>query len=136
MLNLNEILRRARVEWHGVKLRCPQWSDDSHSLAFTAGTLDGRFLVHGMVNAYWEALTFELPPATGVHQGWRRAIDTFLDPPDDICDRPDAAPLVGETYAVQPRSLVLLFAVRARATGQGGFLPGQQKLSNSFVETS
>jgi glycogen operon protein len=119
MLNLNEILRRARVEWHGVKLRCPQWSDDSHSLAFTAGTLDGRFLVHGMVNAYWEALTFDLPPATGVHQGWRRAIDTFLEAPHDICDAPDAAAFVGETYAVQPRSLVLLFAAQLIGTGLG-----------------
>ena len=123
ILNLNEILRRARVEWHGVKLRCPDWSDESHSLAFTAGTLDGRFLVHGMVNAYWEPLTFELPPAPGVHQGWRRAFDTFLEPPQDICDSPDAAPVVDETYQVQPRSLVLLFAVRASGTGQGGPCP-------------
>ncbi|MGB8432757.1 MAG: glycogen debranching protein GlgX, partial [Burkholderiales bacterium] len=102
IIDLNEILRQARVEWHGVKLRCPDWSDESHSLAFTAGTLDGRFLVHGMANAYWEPLTFELPPA----QGWRRAIDTFLEPPQDICDSPDAAPVVDETYEVQPWSLV------------------------------
>ena len=123
ILNLNEILRRARVEWHGVKLRCPDWSDESHSLAFTAGTLDGRFLVHGMANAYWEPLTFELLPAPGVHQGWRRAIDTFLEPPQDICDSPDAAPAVDEAYEVQPRSLVLLFAVRLPGIGQGVPLP-------------
>jgi glycogen operon protein len=123
ILNLNEILRQARVEWHGVKLRCPDWSDESHSLAFTAGTLDGRFLIHGMVNAYWEPLTFELPPAPGVHQGWRRAIDTFLEPPQDICDSPDAAPVVDEAYEVQPRSLVLLFAVRLPGIGQGVPLP-------------
>ena len=123
ILNLNEILRRARVEWHGVKLRCPDWSDESHSLAFTVGTLDGRFLVHGMVNAYWEPLTFELPPAPGVHQGWRRAFDTFLEPPQDICDSPDAAPVVDETYEVQPRSLVLLFAGRLPGIAQGVPLP-------------
>ena len=123
ILNLNEILRRARVEWHGVKLRCPDWSDESHSLAFTVGTLDGRFLVHGMVNAYWEPLTFELPPAPGVHQGWRRAFDTFLEPPQDICDSPDAAPVADETYEVQPRSLVLLFAGRLPGIGQGVPLP-------------
>ena len=69
------------------------------------------------------ALTFELPPAPGVHQGWRRAFDTFLEPPQDICDSPDAAPVVDETYPVQPRSLVLLFAGRLPGTGQGGPCP-------------
>ncbi len=122
---LNEILQRARIEWHGVKLRCPDWSDDSHSLALTASTLDGQLLVHFMANAFWQPLAFELPPATGLHQGWHRAFDTFLEPPHDISDTPEAAPpIVDETYPVQPRSLVLLFAVRASGTGQGELLPG------------
>ena len=42
------------------------------------------FLLHGMLNAYWEPLTFELPPVPA-EQGWRRCIDTALDSPDDIC---------------------------------------------------
>ncbi len=122
---LNEILQRARIEWHGVKLRCPDWSDDSHSLALTASTLDGQLLVHFMANAFWQPLAFELPPARGLHQGWHRAFDTFLEPPHDISDTPEAAPpIVDETYPVQPRSLVLLFAVRASGTGQGELLPG------------
>ena len=50
------------------------------------GPCDRRFLLHGMLNAYWEPLTFELPPAPAVHLGWRRAFDTFLEPPQDICD--------------------------------------------------
>jgi len=124
ILNLNEILKQARIEWHGMKLGCPDWSDESHSLAFTAGTLDGRYLVHGMVNAYWEPLTFELPPPAGVHQGWHRGIDTSLDPPEDICDGPDAAPFVDKTYRVEPRSIVLLFSVRTNGTGQSQLLPG------------
>ena len=124
ILNLNEILKQARIEWHGMKLGCPDWSDESHSLAFTAGTLDGRYLVHGMVNAYWEPLTFELPPPAGVHQGWHRAIDTSLDPPEDICDGPDAAPFVDKTYRVESRSIVLLFSVRTNGTGQSQLLPG------------
>jgi len=124
ILNLNEILRQARIEWHGMKLGCPDWSDESHSLAFTAGTLDGWYLVHGMVNAYWEPLTFELPPPAGVHQGWHRAIDTSLDPPEDICDGPDAAPFVDKTYSVESRSIVLLFSVRANGTGQSELLHG------------
>src|SRR5262249_61929589 len=46
--------------------------------------LRGRFLLHGILNAYWEPLTFELPP-TDRQQWWRRCIDTALDSPDDIC---------------------------------------------------
>jgi glycogen operon protein len=126
--SLNEVLERARIQWHGVKLRCPDWSDDSHSLAGTATTLDGRFLVHFMMNGYWEPLTFELPPAPMSHQGWRRAFDTFLEPPHDILDIFDAAeaapPFTDMTYQVQPRSLALLFALRASETDQGGLLPG------------
>ena len=81
-LTLNEILRRARITWHGVKLNRPDWSDDSHSLALTAGSIDGRFLFHGMINAYWEPLTFELPPReAGAHAGWHRLLDTALRVP-------------------------------------------------------
>ena len=65
--------------------------------------------VHGMLNAYWEPLTFELPPVPAeCPQAWRRCIDTALRPPDDI--RPwETAAVVGQaTYVVQPRSVVLL----------------------------
>ena len=27
-LSLNELLRRAEIDWHGVRLGCPDWSDD------------------------------------------------------------------------------------------------------------
>jgi isoamylase len=71
--------------------------------------LRGRFLFHGMLNAYWEPLTFELPkrPPKSQH-AWRRCIDTALSPPDDICHW-DTAPVVSRgTYVAQPRSIVLL----------------------------
>jgi glycogen operon protein len=111
--SLNESLRDARIEWHGVKLYCPDWSDESHSLAFTAITPDGRFLIYCVANAYWESLQFALPPAAGVHQGWRHLIDTALDSPRDICSLEDARPITEATYQVQPRSIVLLWAFRA-----------------------
>jgi isoamylase len=129
-LSLNELLRRARIEWHGVALDRPDWGEHSHSLAFTLRTLRSRFLLHGIFNAYWEPLTFELP---AVHAGralldppssvaspgpkgpglpsvaqWRRCIDTALDSPDDILPW-DLAPVVErESYVAQPRSVVLL----------------------------
>jgi isoamylase len=109
MLTLNELLGRARLEWHGIALGRPDWSPSSHSIAFTLETLRSRFILHAMFNAYWEALTFELPPVpAGSQQSWRRCIDTGLLSPDDI--QPwDTAPAVAQAaYVVQPRSVVLL----------------------------
>jgi glycogen operon protein len=108
-LSLNQLLERARIEWHGVRLNHPDWSESSHSLAFTVRSVGARFLMHGMLNAYWEPLTFELPPmAAESGNSWRRCVDTALAPPDDICSW-DAAPAVPQaTYVVQPRSVVLL----------------------------
>jgi isoamylase len=108
-LSLNQLLERARIEWHGVRLNHPDWSESSHSLAFTVRSVGARFLMHGMLNAYWEPLTFELPPmAAESGNSWRRCIDTALAPPGDICPW-DAAPAVPQaTYVVQPRSVVFL----------------------------
>ena len=107
-LSLHQLLRRARIEWHGVALNRPDWSDHSHSLAFTMRSVRDRFLLHGMFNAYWEPLTFELPAPDSRQQAWRRCIDTALDSPDDI--RPwETAPIVTQTtYVAQSRSVVLL----------------------------
>jgi glycogen operon protein len=108
-LSLNQLLERARIEYHGVELDRPDWSESSHSLAFTMQSLGARFLLHGMLNAYWEELRFQLPssPGSGPH-GWRRCLDTSLPSPEDI--RPwQSAPHVAETtYRVAPRSMVLL----------------------------
>ena len=108
-LSLRELLHRARIEWHGVVLKCPDWSDHSHSLAFTVRTVRDRFLLHGMLNAYWEPLAFDLPPVPAERQqGWRRCIDTALDSPDDICPWETARVVTQATYVAQPRSVVLL----------------------------
>jgi isoamylase len=106
-LSLNQLLERAKIEWHGVALQNPDWSEHSHSLAFTLRSLGANFLFHVMLNAYWEPLTFELPPVLAEdQQAWRRCIDTALASPDDIYLW-EKAPLVTQpTYVVQPRSLV------------------------------
>jgi glycogen operon protein len=61
-----------------------------------------------MVNAYWEALQFEIPAVSEAGEPWRRCVDTFLDSPDDICDWVNGLIVSGSTYLVQPRSVVLL----------------------------
>ena len=115
-LSLNQLLRQARIEWHGVKLHQPDWGDHSHTLALT---IQGeQELFHLIFNAYWEALEFELPPTPpDCKSGWRRVIDTFLESPEDCCER--AAPIVaGSTYRSEPRSVVLLVAEISRTIDQ------------------
>jgi glycogen operon protein len=107
-MTLNELLHRVKVDWHGVRLDQPDWGTGSHSLAFTVRSLGERFLLHGMLNAYWEPLTFELPLASGNHKAWRRCIDTALPSPDDIKRWQDAPIVHASTYPVQPRSIALV----------------------------
>jgi len=67
-------------------------------------------MLHVMVNAYWEALDFEIPPVEVGREPWRRCIDTFLDSPDDIYDWADAPVVKDSIYSVRPRSVVLFVA--------------------------
>jgi glycogen operon protein len=108
-MTLSELLHRQPIQWHGVKLNSPDWSYDSHTLAATVPLLGYRFLLHLIINAYWEPLEFEVPPLEA-GAAWRRRIDTYLDAPDDICSWTRASRLQGLTYRVQPRSLVVLLA--------------------------
>ncbi len=119
-LSLNELLRRAEIDWHGVRLGQPDWSDDSHSLACTIrpGLHRFPFWLHMMSNAYWEALDFDLPdvPETAI-SGWQRWIDTAREPPEDISDPPGAPLVTGTHYRVMARSMATLFVpIDSRST--------------------
>jgi glycogen operon protein len=108
-LSLNELLRRAEIDWHGVRLGRPDWGDYSHSIAFTVRSRHRQIPVwlHVMFNAYWEALDFDLPLAPAA--GWQRWIDTSRESPDDIMDVAVAPPVPGMQYRVLPRSVTALF---------------------------
>ncbi len=117
-LSLNQLLRKASIQWHGVKLNQPDWSEHSHALAFTLQSLAVRFLLHGIFNAYWEPLSFELPPVPeGGRLVWRRCMDTALSAPDDIVRFAAAPPVSGSVYVAQPRSVVLLALALQPAPG-------------------
>jgi isoamylase len=110
-MSLTQLLEQANIVWHGVEVGQPDWSPHSHSLAVTAENREGGLAFHLMLNAYWEALEFELP-AVGGDGGsrWRRWIDTAQETPNDIVAW-HAAPLVpGPTYRLEPRSVAVLFA--------------------------
>ena len=98
-LSLNELLRRAEFDWHGVRLgsRTGPTIPIASPAPFALPPLQLPFWLHVMINAYWEALDFELPPMPAASlTGWRRWIDTARESPEDIMDAP-AAPLVRET---------------------------------------
>ncbi|MGD9098228.1 MAG: glycogen debranching protein GlgX [Desulfobacterales bacterium] len=105
--SLNQFLQSSRIDWHGTRLHRPDWSDHSHSLAFTVQ--GGERLFHIIFNAYREALEFELPPLPADPPArWRRIIDTDRGSPDDIVDMSGAPAVDGESYCVQAHSVVLL----------------------------
>jgi isoamylase len=108
---LCDLIQLADITWHGVELHRPDWRRSSHSIAFTAQLTRERVSVHALINAYWDALEFELPSTfNGARMPWRRWIDTFLASPEDIVDWERAPVVAGRTYRAEPRSVVVLFA--------------------------
>ena len=98
--------------FHGLKPGQPDWSWESRSLAVQFTEMkDGNLVdIYLMANAYWEPLSFELPPLSG-RRTWRRKIDTSLQSPEDIVE-PDREPALANpnAYPAGPRSVVVLLA--------------------------
>ncbi|MEW6535594.1 MAG: glycogen debranching protein GlgX [Candidatus Auribacterota bacterium] len=111
-ITLNQYLRQIKIAWHGVNLNRPDWGKDSHALAFTTSGLKGIFSLHCMINMYWDALEFRIPPVPKKNgQSWRRIIDTSLVSPDDIVDMEHAPVVEEKSYTVQPRSIATVLFV-------------------------
>ena len=109
--SINQLIREATKAWHGVKRNQPDWSDNSHSVAFSAEVRRQNLFVYWILNAYWEPLDFELPLMDkDSREPLRRWIDTSLDPPQDIVEWQSALPVSGDTYHAGARSVVVLFA--------------------------
>ena len=96
------------ISWHGVLLTDPDFSHDSRSIAMhihSNSTDNDLFLI---ANAYWEALTFELPK---LDQPWVRVLDTRLPSPDDIAEINKEIKLPQQASCqIHSRSVVLLMA--------------------------
>ena len=109
--SLIQLLRQSNKAWHGTKLNQPDFNDWSHSIAFSAVIDQGKTAFHLILNAYWEPLTFELPPVlNGGPNPWRRWIDTSLPSPNDIVKLLESPPAPGFSYTAGPRSVVMLFS--------------------------
>ena len=80
---------------------------NSHSLAYCLrGASRGDCDLCIMINAYYEPLTFtvqEVRPG-----GWKRAIGTGLESPDDIAEPGQEPMLAAKEYRLCPRSVAVL----------------------------
>ena len=108
-VNLQEMLRNAIKAWHGVRLNEPDWGERSLSVALSGELREERLVFYLILNAYWEPLTFSLPPVSSTNS-WRRWIDTSLDSPHDITPWEEAPAVTREEYFVGSRSVVMLYA--------------------------
>jgi isoamylase len=99
------------LTFHGAQLGRPDWGHQSHSLAMHLQGTEGDVGFYIMANAYWEALSFELPP----EKRWKRLIDTSLEKPEDLVEE-EIAPLVAESvYKAGPRSVVVLLEASSQS---------------------
>jgi isoamylase len=104
--------RLGQITWHGVRLNQPDWSYDSHSLAFMLhdAANDERF--HVMANAFWAPLEFELPPLPE-RLRWCRLLDTAQPSPGDVVEPGQERPVDGSRCQVAARATVILGALSA-----------------------
>jgi glycogen operon protein len=104
------------VTWHGVHCQEPDWSHDSHSLAFSLRGSDRRETVFVILNAYWGPLEFELPKLPR-GKSWHRVVDTALPSPEDLAGPGQEQPVPGYAYRAGERSAVILLARSRRPSG-------------------
>jgi len=102
---------REDVDWYGVGPKA-DLSYDSRSLAFCLhGASQGDDDIYVMINAFWEALDFEIQEGTA--REWKRVVDTALPSPHEFSD--PGAPLEQTSYRMAPRSIVVL--LRSKKSG-------------------
>ena len=108
---LNLFFQQLHIEYHGVKLNQPDWSDNSHCLAILIAKLQRPYVIYFIFNSYWEPLEFELPEKfQNSKLSWARVIDTALPSPNDCVEAKCAKRIDGATYYAESKSIVMLLA--------------------------
>ncbi len=104
---LNRVLARNRLEWHGIGVNKPDWSDSSRSLALSIHNRANNKLIYVAFNAYWKPLKFELLPVDS-SEPWRMVLNTVKESPNDIRPFQEAPEITAKHLTVQPRSVITL----------------------------
>jgi glycogen operon protein len=90
----------ADISWHGVEAWCPDWSEDSRSIAYMLcgkhannGATEDDY-VYVAMNMHWETHVFQLPE---LPQGmeWHVFANTSVSPPEDIWE-PGREPVLSD----------------------------------------
>jgi isoamylase len=112
-MSLTQLMNRNLVTWHGVQLFRPDWSDNSHTLAFTIRSLSGALSMHFMINSYYESLDFEVPEKEDERAvRWRLWMDTSLEAPRDIREIEETDQITPGKYRVNSHSVVILLHLK------------------------
>ena len=97
---------REDIRWRGVGTSA-DLSYQSRSLAYYLKAPNGSDVdLYVMINAYTEPLKFTI--YDGLYKAWYRVIDTACASPGDILEPGSERQVIGSTYDVQPRSVVVL----------------------------
>ena len=90
-LSLNEVLRRAEIDWHGVRLGCPDWSDDLHSIACTVrpGRASHSVLAAPDVQRLLGGSGLRTAFCAGDRRRWLAAVDRYGA---GVCPRTSSTP--------------------------------------------
>jgi len=102
------------ISWHGVRPWRPDWTQQSHTIAFMLCGRHGRaaggpsHFIYCVFNAYWKPLRFNLPVLPRGMQWWR-VVDTAEEAPRDIAEEGKEYPLdMPRHLDVTERSAVVL----------------------------
>jgi len=99
------------VIWHGVKINSPDWGSHSRTVALELFQEGKEERYYAILNAFDEALEFELPEVP-VHNTWALAVDTANEPPEDIIDSLEQVPYDRKVYRAKPFSVAVLRTIR------------------------
>ena len=104
---------RHEIEWHGVKVKQPDWGPLSRTLAFELrhqAPGEKESVLYAVMNMYWKPLVFQLPVAP-FGTSWRKALDTAARAPRDIMLPSQRRPLRNTaSLRVMDRAVVVLTA--------------------------
>jgi glycogen operon protein len=104
--------REVETVWHGVELNQPDWSYESHLLAwhmYEAPASKRGEQIYVIANAHWEAHSCALPPV--IWGQWCKFVDTSLPSPGEIAEAVGVFPEIPQDrYVAGPRSVVVLVA--------------------------
>lgn len=108
LLATSEDIDEPHITWHGVELNKPDWSENSHSLAFTLFHPEAKETIHVVVNAFWKNLKYQIPKLKG--KKWHKVVDTSALAPNDFFEFGKGEIVEKKLITVKDRTIIVLVA--------------------------